>query len=136
MRRTLLHCCLLLLIGQINAFGLEHPRTEAVDPQILLLSSLSIKAEVYFGDEDEVSRPIHNTDFYLLDRSLAGILKDSGFTPETEDGKEQRLEASDYLDAAASAFYSSADESALLAMPIRREIARHQLFAVKTNDSG
>jgi hypothetical protein len=54
--RTLLHCCLLLLIGQINALALEYSRTDAVDPQPLLETSLSIKAEVYFGDEYEVIR--------------------------------------------------------------------------------
>ncbi len=125
----------ILLVGQMNAFGLSC-RTDEVNPLNLLKSSLTIKANIYFGDEDEEAFPITKTDFYLLDKSLVNILKDSGFKPEFEDGKQHKLEEEDYLTATAKAFSSDDDESALITFLIKEKLSKHKLFVVKTDYSG
>lgn len=136
MKSFFLNCYVILLIGQVNVFGLKLCRTDDVNPLTLLNPSVTIKANVYFGSEDEDKLPIAKTDFYLLDKSLVKILKDSGFKPEILDAKQSLLEDEDYLTATAKAFFSEDEESTLVAFSIKREISKHKLFTVKTNRSG
>ncbi len=136
MKKLLLNCCFLLIISQLNAFSAAYNQTDDVKPITLLKSSLTIKANFYFGDEDEKALPIAETEFYLLDKSLVNILKDSKFKPEFLDGKQHKPEEKDYLTATAKAFSSEDEESALIALLIKREISKHKRFEVKTNYSG
>ena len=136
MKQLFSYCCLLLLIGQLNVFGSLRFHNDDVNPLILLKSSLTVKANFYFGDEDEETSPIAETEFYLLDKSLINILKDSGFKPEFLDGKEYKLEREDYLTATAAAFSSDDEESVLIAFLIKEKISKHKIFAVKTDSSG
>jgi hypothetical protein len=137
MRNLFLNCSLLiLLIGQASGFGETSCRTNDVNPLSLLEPSVGVKANFYSGDEDEDASPIAETDFYLLDKSLVNILKDSGFEPEFEDGKQHRLEAEDYLTATRRAFFSEDAESEVIAFLIRDRISKHKLLALKTDHSG
>lgn len=129
-------CCFLVLAGQVNAFGALHYRSDVVNPLNLAKASLTIKANLYFGNEDEETSPIAETNFYLLDKSLINILKDSGFKPEYSDGKEYKLERADYLRATAAAFFSDDEESVLITLLIKEEISKHNLFALKTDYAG
>ncbi|MDQ3747469.1 MAG: hypothetical protein M3367_00425 [Acidobacteriota bacterium] len=63
-------------------------------------------------------------------------MKDSGFKPETEDGKQHNVEERDYLTATATAFTSEDNESAIIAFLIKEKISKHKLFAVKTDYLG
>ncbi len=136
MKKLFLNFCFLLLIGQLNVFDARPFRTDDVNPLILLNPSLTVKANFYFGDEDEETSPITETDFYLLDKSLINILKDSGFKLESEDGKQYKLEEEDYLTATATAFTSEDNGSAIIAFLIKEKISKHKLFTVKTEYLG
>ncbi|MDQ3750409.1 MAG: hypothetical protein M3367_15550 [Acidobacteriota bacterium] len=85
MKKLFSNLCFHLLVGQMNAFRVIPCRTDDVNPLILLTPSLTLKANIYYGDQDEETSPIAETDFYLLDKSLINISKDSGFKPEAED---------------------------------------------------
>ncbi len=135
-KKLLLNFCLFLLIGQVNAFSAINYRIDDIKPLALLNSSLNIKANFYFGDEDEKSLPIAETEFYLLDKSLVNILKDSKFQPEFLDGKQHKLEENDYLSATAKAFSFEDEESALIALLIKQEISKHKVVTVQTDYSG
>lgn len=95
-----LRYCLLILIGQSNAFGSTAFRADDVKPLTLLNPSLTMKANFYFGDEDEMTSPISETGFFLLDESLISILKDSKFKPEFLGEKHYKAKENDYLTAA------------------------------------
>jgi hypothetical protein len=106
------------------------------NPLTLLDPSLTLKANFYFGDEDERTSPIAETEFYLLDESLINILKRSKFKPEFPDGKRHKLKESDYLTAAAKALSSEDEESALIALLIKAEISKHKVLSLKTDYFG
>lgn len=97
-----------------------------------------LKANFYFGDEDETALPITETEFYLLGKSVVTILKDSGFRPEFLDGKRHRrkLTNRDYSTATPRADSSEDDESALIALLIKSDISKHKLLILKTDFSG
>ncbi len=137
MKKLVLNC-FLLLIGQLNAFGSTAFQFDDVNSLTLLNPSLTLKANFYFGDQDETALPIAETEFYLLDESLVTILKESGFKPEFVDRKrhKSKLTDKDYLTATAAAFSSEDDESALIALLIKAGISKHKLFTLKTNRSG
>lgn len=135
MKQFLLYS-LFLLIGHLNTFGFSAPLTDDVKPLDLLKPTLTIKANVYFGREDEEVFPIARTEFYLLDKSLVDILKDSKFKLEFTGQKKHKIQDEDYLSATANAFSSFDEESQLLTLLIQKEIAKHQIYAVKTNFQG
>lgn len=134
MKQLLLICCIFLLIGQFNVYGLVP--IDDVNPLNQLKPTLTIKANVYFGNEDEESFPIARTDFYLLDKSLVNILKDSGFQPEFSDGNQHKIEEEDYFNAIGNAFLSDNEESALIAVLIKEKISKNKSFLLKTDDLG
>ncbi len=136
MKQLFLTYCILLLIGQFNVYGFPLLQIDDVNPLTLLKPSLTVKANFYSGDQDEEASPIRKTDFYLLNKSLVNILKDSGFKLEFEDGEQYKLEEEDYLTATAKAFLSEDDESAVIAFLIRDRISKRKLFAVKTDYLG
>jgi hypothetical protein len=136
MKQFFVNCCLLLLFGQINLFGAKLCQTDGVNPLTLLKPSLTLQANIYYGDQDEESSPITETDFYLLDKSLVKILKDSNFKPEFEGEKERSLEVEDYLTATAKTFSSANEESEIVALLLKKEISKHQSFTLKTNLRG
>lgn len=123
MKKLFLNCCFLLFIGQANAFDINCCRSDDINPSDLFNPSLTIRANFYHGDEDESKLPLAETEFYLLDKSLIDILKDSNFKPEFPDGKRHKLEESDYLTASSASRFktsksllSSARESSCTAM--------------------
>lgn len=137
MKKFFFICCFLLLIGQANTFGINCCRSDDVDPLTLLNPSFTIKANFYYGTEDENKLPLAETEFYLLDKSLVNILKDGKFVPEFSDRRRRhKLKESDYLTAAAKAFISEDEESALIAMLIKADVSKHKLFTLKTDYSG
>ncbi len=135
MKKLVLYC-LLILNGQSNAFGSTAFLADDVKPLTLLSTSLTLKANFYFGDEDEMTSPIAETEFYLLDKSLVNILKHYKFTPEFRDGIQHKLKESDYLTAAAKAFSSEEEVSVLIALMIKEAISKHKVISLKTNRLG
>ncbi len=136
MKQLFLIYCFILLIGQFNVYGSLPFQTDDVNPLIQLKASLSIKANVYYGDEDEESFQV-STDFYLLDESLVKILKTAKFKPVFLDRKRHRITDEDYLEATAKAFSSDKDEeSQMVSLLIRNEITKHQISTAKTNYLG
>lgn len=136
MKQKLINFFLLILTAQVNIFAAHSYRIDDVNPLDLLKPSLTLQANVYYGDQDEESSPIAETEFYLLDESLVKILKDSSFNLELEGENERSLEDEDYLTAAANAFSSEDEESKLIALLINKAISQHQLFSLKTNFQG
>lgn len=138
MKKLLLLFCFFFLIARLDAFGSVPLQFDDVNPLTLLTPSLTVKANFYFGDEDETAVPLADNEFYLLDKSVIAILKDSGFKPEFlgEKPHKRKLADKDYLTATAKAFSSKDDESALIALLIRAGISEHKLFTVKTDYDG
>lgn len=135
MKKFVLYC-FLILCGQTNAFGSTALPFDDVKTLTLLTPSLSLKANLYSGDEDERALPVAETEFYLLDESLVNILKKAKFKPEFLDGKRRKLKASDYLTAAAKALSSGDEESVLIALLIKTEISKHTILSLKTDYFG
>lgn len=135
MKKLFLYC-FLILFGQMNAFGSTAIPLDDVNPLSLLDPSLTLNANFYSGAEDEIKLPVAATEFYLLDESLVNILKESKFKPKFADGKRHRIKESDYLTAAAKALSSEDEESALIALLIRAEIAKHKVLSLKTDYLG
>ncbi len=128
MKQLFLIYCFILLIGQFNVYGSLPFQTDDVNPLIQLKASLSIQANVYYGDEDEESFQV-STDFYLLDESLVKILKTANFKPVFLDRKRHRITDEDYLEATAKAFSSDKDEeSQMVSLLIRNEITKHHVM--------
>jgi hypothetical protein len=125
-----------LLIGQISFVDAKFCQNDDVKPLNLLKSSFSIKANVYYGDEDEEKIPIADTEFYLLDKNLIKVLKDFNFKPEFLDSQKHNLEDEDYLTATAKAFISEDVESTLIRLLIKKQILKHQVFSLKTDYQG
>ena len=139
MKKLALYCFLLLitvLTGQSNAFGSTALRFDDVKSLTLLNPSLTLKANLYSGEQDEKISPVAETEFYLLDKSLVSILKDSNFKPESANGNQHELKDDDYLTATANAFSSDDEESALMTLLIKKEISKHQVFSLKTDYYG
>ena len=111
-----------------------HP--DEVNP-LLGAGSVSIQADVYYGDESEERVPIARTKFYLLDASFVQILKRADFVPEDAAGEKLGTDAA-YLEAAAGAFFNfEADENnALVGLLIDRLIEKHRAALLVTNGDG
>ncbi len=134
----LLLISILLLSLQIDCSATILNPSDDVKPLSLLNQpfkvSLTIQANVYFGDGDEETFPIAETDFYLLDESFIKILQSANFKPEFSDGKHRKIKDEDYLQATAQAFISTDDEeSQLIALLIEKEISKHKVATVQTN---
>lgn len=82
----------------------------ADDTKPSLNGSLSIKANVYFGDESEETESIE-TSFYLLKDNLVTILKKAKFEPVDENDKPLTDDFA-FLTATAKAFMDD-DENSL-----------------------
>lgn len=136
MKPLFANCCLFLLIAQANALGAYLRITDDIKPLSQLKTTFTIQANLYYGDHDEESSPIAETDFYLFNKSLVNILRDSNFKLEFEDKKQSSLQDEDYLTATAKAFASEDEESEIVALLIRKEISKHQLLTLKTNLRG
>ncbi len=52
MRKLFLNCCFLLLIGQFNVYGSLAFQTDEVNPLTQLKASLTIQANIYYGDKE------------------------------------------------------------------------------------
>ena len=52
MRKLFLNCCFLLLIVQLNVFGSLPFQTDDVNSLTPLKTSLTIQANIYYGDEE------------------------------------------------------------------------------------
>ncbi len=52
MRKLFLNCCFLLLIFQLNVFGSLPFQTDDVNSLTPLKTSLTIQANIYYGDEE------------------------------------------------------------------------------------
>lgn len=133
---------LLLVFPQTIVLGIVPSLTPSDDVQpasllhYLSQASLTLQANVYFGDEDEESYPIAETDFYLLDESLVRILQKAKFKPEVTGEKHQKPTDEDYLEATARAFDSTDEESELIALLIHQAISRHQIAKIETDRYG
>jgi len=136
MKRFFLNCCLLLFAGQLNASGTPFIQIDAVNPLVHTKASVTVDAQIYFGDQDEEMYSIE-TEFYLLDKSLIEILKKAHFKPEFPDGKQCQITDEDYLEAAANAFTAEKDEeSKIVAFLINNAMAKHQRAVMHTNKFG
>lgn len=145
--------CFLLLVGQfaVGGGGGGHPTAAAAtaaaaaaapsDPVTgragnQTATTLTVRANLYFGGEDQDSEPV-TTDFYLLDQSLIAVLKRARFKPVFADGVKRRVRDEDYLEAAAKVLLSQPDdEAALLALLINEQLARHQTAFAYTDGAG
>lgn len=97
-------------------------------------ATLTVSANIYYGDGDEDQTPV-NASFYLLRRSAVDVLKNKNFQPIDDKGKPLDGE-SDYLEAFARAVTEPDDESRLLALLIQNAIGENQLTVVKTDRLG
>jgi hypothetical protein len=52
MRKLFLNCCFLLLIVQFNVFDARPFQADEVNPLTQLKASLTIQADIYYGDEE------------------------------------------------------------------------------------
>lgn len=102
----------------------------------MLEASLLVKANLYFGDQDEEKVPLSGMTIYLLDKSLVDILRESGFEPEAEDGEKLLATESDYLAAAGEAFRSNDEESLIVRLAMESEISKHQIIRAQTDRRG
>lgn len=122
--------------GRLNAGGALSRRTDAVNLLAVKKASLLLKANVYFGDQDEETFPIVSR-FYLLDESLIEILKLARFTPEFPDGEKRLVTEADYLIAAAQALTAENDvEGETVAYLINEQMKKHQRAAAVTDQDG
>ncbi len=97
-------------------------------------TTLTIAANIFFGDEDETAKPIE-AKFYLLDQSIVAILQKNGFNPTDEKGN--RLSGEDnYYEALAKTLTNDTEENALLNLLFWKAIKKHQIAFVKTNVQG
>lgn len=106
-----------LLLTTVVFAGRTAP--DDVKPAALLnKAELSISAQVYQDDQDQIRQPLE-ADFYLLDQSIVEILKKSRFTPVEEgtggDPENVRMpDESAYLEALAGILESDGDDAAIL----------------------
>ena len=136
MKRFFLNCCLLLIVGQLNAFGALFFQVDAVNPLVRTKTSLTVDARIYFGDQDEEEYAIE-TEFYLLDKSLVEILKKARFRPEFPDGKQHQITDEDYLEATAKSLTTENDaDSEVISFLIRDAMAKHRQAIMHTNRFG
>jgi hypothetical protein len=52
LRKLFLNCCFLLLIVQFNVFDARPFQADEVNPLTQLKASLTIQADIYYGDEE------------------------------------------------------------------------------------
>ncbi len=52
MRKLFLNCCFLLLIVQFNVFDARPFQADELNPLTQLKASLTIQADIYYGDEE------------------------------------------------------------------------------------
>jgi hypothetical protein len=142
MKRLFLIYFFLLLVGQINVYAIFPFQTNAENLLNQQKPTLSIQANVYFGNEDEETFPIVDTKFYLLDKNLVEILKTAKFKPVFSDGKNHKITDEDYLEATAKAFAvqnffaPQDDETELITFLINQAISKHQKSVIKTDYTG
>ncbi|HEX8267391.1 MAG TPA: hypothetical protein VF596_18470 [Pyrinomonadaceae bacterium] len=99
-----------------------------------LNGSLSIKANVYFGDESEETEAVE-TSFYLLKDNLVTILKKAKFEPIDEnDNLLTDVEA--FLTATAKAFIDDEENSLFVSVLLNDNISRNKVAQITTNQSG
>ncbi len=97
-------------------------------------TTLTITANIFFGDEDETAEPIEPK-FYLLDQSIVAILQKNGF--HHTDEKDNSLSSEDnYYEALAKTLTNDTEENALLNLLFWKAIKKHQISFVKTNVQG
>lgn len=107
------------------------PKSADKKPLALKNANITISANIFYGNEDEMKTPI-SAKFYLLRKSLVKILKDRDFQPVDEDSN---LLTSDeaFLEATARALTEKDEQNALLSLLIEDLINKNQIAAVNTN---
>lgn len=109
--------------------------SDDVKPATLLdKAELSVSAQVYLGDQDQIRQPLE-VDFYLLDRSIVEILKKSRFTPVEEgadnDPQNVRLPAeSAYLEALAGVLTGDGADAGVLDMLFWDTVEKRRISGV------
>jgi hypothetical protein len=102
--------------------------------QLLSSSTITLKAGIYSGDEDQEYVAVPRTIFYLLDKSAASILREARFE---FDSIEQPVDDESFLKAASLAFTSSERKDAeFIAALVIAELAKHQKAKFITDASG
>ncbi len=124
---------LFLMSFQTTSFAASCGRDD-VKASALQNTTLTVSANIYYGDEDEEQTPV-SAGFYLLRRSAVDVLKSKNFQPIDERGEPLGGE-SDYLEAFARAVTDPDDKSQLLALLIQNAIGENQLAALKTDRFG
>lgn len=143
--------CLLSAVGEPGVWGSATFGQAPINPPRRQEAFLALRANIYFGDQDEEVVPLE-ADFYLLDESLVQILKTAKFEPvdpddarpdnakpdnARPDGARVRLTDEDYLEAAARALTAENDEEAeVIVFLIREAMNRHQLSVARTGGFG
>lgn len=128
---------LLLLLPAATFAG--RTASDDVKPATLLdKSELSVSAQVYLGDQDQIRQPL-KTDFYLLDRSIVEILKKAGFTPAEEGAEDdpEKVRTSDesaYLEALAGVLAGDAADAGLLDMLFWDAVKKRRISGVISTD--
>lgn len=136
MKLFLMIFCTLLVVGEPGIRASPPGRRMPFDPPPRQSAFLALRANVYFGDQDEEVVPVE-ADFYLLDESLVQILKAAKFEPFDSDDARVRPTDEDYLEAAARALTAENDEEAEVIVFLMREaMNRHQLSVARTGGFG
>lgn len=129
-----------LSVEQVIGGGRVYRSETVAVPLALRRDSLTLRAQIYYGDQDEETVAVE-ADFYLLDRSVIEILKAVKFEPIFPDGKKHRITDDDYLAALAAAFASENNgqndaEAETVVLLISKALAKHQKSFARTNASG
>lgn len=108
--------------------------SDEVKPKASLNGVLSVRAKLYFGDEDEESKAVEGVTFYLLSKSAAEILRSAKFEFDSAD---QLMTNESYLEVAANAFLPNNREDAEFVVAlVSTELAKYQKAKIKADAFG
>lgn len=135
-----LFCLLCILVSQVSAgFSSRQPKFDDIKPDKFLAllenATVTINAKISYGEEDQEKIPIAGK-FYLLDKSIIEILKESKFDPTGENGNTPSEE--DYLKALTNLLLEpeETEEDSLLTYIFWDAVKTHQISVIETNYFG
>ena len=135
MKRAALICLMILAVCNSTASALPaQNNSDEVKGSAFFTATIKIRANIYYGDEDETNDPIANNSFYLLDKSAADILRNAKFEFDAE---EQPTDDESYLHAAALSFLLGIrDDAEIVSLFITAELRKYQKGRIVTNKFG
>ena len=120
-------------------FSSRQPKSDDVKPDKFLAllenATVTIDARIFYGEEDQEKIPIAGK-FYLLNKSIIEILKESKFNPTDESGKPPS--ETDYLKALTNLLLEpeETEEDSLLTYIFWDAIKTHQVSVIETDYFG